>query len=97
MSISNVSVPEFRGYPVMMHAKTLNAEETIQTTATEVTIPDKALTVTVITASTTFSESETGVFIDAVERTIPVAGLTSIWFKNTGGPATVQLIWGLGE
>ena len=97
MSILNVRLPEFSGYPVMMHAKPLNAEETIETTATEVTIPDNALTITVITENISFSESQTGVFIDAVERTLPVLGLTSIWLKHASAQTTTQIIWGLGE
>ena len=97
MTIQNVGVPEFRGYPVMVHSKPLNAEETIETTATEVTVPDNALTMTVVTASISFSESQTGVFIDAVERTLPVCGLTSIWLKHASAQTTTQIIWGMGQ
>jgi len=94
--IKNVSVPEFRGYPVMMPAKPLNAEAVVATTSTEIAIPDHALVLVIVTANTTYSTLTDGVFIDAVERAIPVAGLTSIFLKNSDG-ANTQYIWGMGE
>ena len=70
--------------------KFTNVEQALTTAAFEYVVGSTDINISIITDGVTFSDTETGVYLPALNVTIPVLRMTSIWLKASSS-VTAQM------